>query len=386
VTADYTAGFGDFEGRIWLDTAHQGALPLRAHDAVVEASRWKRAPHHMTFERFQAVPERLRWVIGRLLDVPPSEIVLSNSASYGLHVLAQAMPWSRDDEILVVEGDFPSNILPWLELESTHGVRVRRLRAARHVLEPDELRSALTPKTRVLCVSWVHSFSGHTTDLGELGRVCGEHGVISVVNASQGLGSQPLSPRTLGLDCVVSIGSKWLCGPYGTGVFWLHPRLLGRLHRTKRYWLAEQDPHALESPTSPSQVDPPLAAASFDIFGTANPFTFLPFAVALEHLLQIGLDAVHRHNQSLVGQLIAELPSGYDLLSPQAPPRRSSLVLVSHAQPSRNAEIVSGMRKEGVDVSLRRGAIRLSPHLYNTPGHIARVTRMLAELGGARKA
>jgi selenocysteine lyase/cysteine desulfurase len=60
----------------------------------------------------------LRRALGRLLGVPAEEVILGNSASYGLHLLANGLPWRDGDEILLVRGDFPSVLLPWLTLES----------------------------------------------------------------------------------------------------------------------------------------------------------------------------------------------------------------------------------------------------------------------------
>jgi len=79
--ADLGGGFGEFEGRAWLKTAHQGALPLVAGQEALEAISWNTSPRQMTLERFRDVPARVRRAVGALLNVSPSEVVLSNSAS-----------------------------------------------------------------------------------------------------------------------------------------------------------------------------------------------------------------------------------------------------------------------------------------------------------------
>ena len=96
--------------------------------------------------------------LGRLIGAPADAIILGNSASYGLHLLAGSLPLREGDEVLLVHGDFPSVLLPWLVLER-RGVRVRYLHPARHLPEPEELAAALMPRTRVFCTTWVHSFS-----------------------------------------------------------------------------------------------------------------------------------------------------------------------------------------------------------------------------------
>src|SRR5262252_6526531 len=103
-------GFGDFAGRVWLNTAHQGPLPLSAAEEAREAIAWKLAPHELTGARFDGIPRRLRTALGKLVNVPPDEIVLGNSASYGLHLIANGYTWQAGDEVLVMARDFPSDL------------------------------------------------------------------------------------------------------------------------------------------------------------------------------------------------------------------------------------------------------------------------------------
>src|SRR5262249_28036051 len=144
--------FGPFDGVAWLNCAHQGALPRVAAAEAREAVEWKVRPQLLTTERFGAVPARLKRALGRLIGAPVEEIVLGKSASYGLHLLADGFPWRAGDEVLLVRGDFPSAVLPWLGLER-RGVRVRQVSPRRHLLDADELRANLTPTTRLFCTT-----------------------------------------------------------------------------------------------------------------------------------------------------------------------------------------------------------------------------------------
>jgi Aminotransferase class-V len=85
------------------------------------------------------VPRSLRATITSLVKAEPNEIVLGNSTSYGLDLLAHGLPLRPGDEVLVVEGDFPASIYPWLPLQR-HGVRIRTLPAPSGALEVGTLR------------------------------------------------------------------------------------------------------------------------------------------------------------------------------------------------------------------------------------------------------
>jgi selenocysteine lyase/cysteine desulfurase len=148
------------EHSVWLNTAHQGRLPKRAACALAEAVQWKLHPEMLaSAERFTAVPTRLRTVLARLLGAREDEVVLANSASYGLHLIANGLQLGPGDQVLVAANDFPSDILPWLMLRD-RGVEVRLVEPKDEVLGADEVEASLGDRTRVLCLTWVHSRLG----------------------------------------------------------------------------------------------------------------------------------------------------------------------------------------------------------------------------------
>jgi selenocysteine lyase/cysteine desulfurase len=272
-----------------------------------------------------------------------------------------------------MHGDFPSDILPWLLLERRHGIRVVRIRPHGHVVEPDELRAAITPRTRLFCTTWVHSFSGFTVDLEGLGAICREHGVRFVVNGSQALGACPLDLSAAPVDAFISVGFKWLCGPYGTGFAWIRPEFRDRLRPTKAYWLAMQTARDLENDVVTVELRENLGARNYDVFGTANFFNFVPFAVAVEHLASLGLERIRDHDQALVSRFVDGIEAQYTVTSPRAAgPQRSTLVFFSHKDKNENHRIHDALIRVGVHVALRGGSMRVAPHLYNGTGDIDR--------------
>lgn len=374
----YSRDFGPFDGRVWLNCAHQGPLPRTAGEEARQAIEWKVAPYKLTMERFSSVPARLRSALAQLVGATTEGIILGNSASYGLHLLANGMPWRRGDEVLLVAGDFPSDILPWLRL-GERGVQVRFLEPQDALPDPEELRKAISPNTRLFCTTWVHSFSGFAADLLGLGSVCRSSGVTFLVNASQALGARPLDVGAVPVDALVSVGFKWLCGPYGTGFCWMKPELLESLQYNQSYWLAEMTENDLGRDSADFHPpEGPPTARTYDLFGTANFFNFKPWAASVEYLLKQGIDRIAMYDQSLVEQFISGLDSKkYELTSPASGEARSTLVFISHRDPARNEQIQMKLKDAGVDAAYRRGNIRFSPHLYNTSADIKKALAVL---------
>lgn len=379
--------FAASHGRAWLNCAQQGPLPNAAVRAALEVVEDKARPIRMSDDRYAAVPRELKARLARLVAGGESEIVLGNSASYGLQTIANGLEWRAGDEILLLRGDFPASTLPWQVLER-RGAAIRWLEPRGAAPRPDELAGALGAKTRVFCASWVNSFTGAALDLPALGECCRRRGAWFVVNASQALGALTLDVSRTPVDAVSSCGYKWLCGPYGTGFAWLSPRLLANVQPAQVNWFAAQQAalaaagarggalNHMRDLTVPAEA---MGAAALDVFNTANFFNFVPWTAALDILLDCGPARVAAYDRDLVARLLAVLDRGaYRVLSPQ--PAESAIVVVSHREPGRNAAIHAALAAAGVDISLRENNLRFSPHLYNTGEEIDRVAGELRRL------
>ena len=139
----YASAFGALGRHIWLNAAHQGPLPLAAAHAAQEAIADKLSPYRISEESFRQVPQRLREAISRLIGAFPDDVILGNSTTYGLELVAHATRWRSGDEILVVEGDFPATVLPWLRLRE-QGVSLRFIAPTTGTVTVDDVSSHLT--------------------------------------------------------------------------------------------------------------------------------------------------------------------------------------------------------------------------------------------------
>ncbi|MCP4084562.1 MAG: aminotransferase class V-fold PLP-dependent enzyme [Actinomycetia bacterium] len=372
---------GDFSlpaGRVWLNASHQGPLPDVAATAAAEMIRWKQQPHHLiTPAPFLEVPARLRAALATVLSAPESEVVLANSASYGLHLVANGLGLGAGDEVVVAANDFPSDILPWLRLRSD-GVRVRQVHPAGPVATVDEVRSAMTSRTRVICLTWVHSFSGQVIDLDAIGSLCREAGALFMVNGAQGVGGIPLQVHQHPIDALTGVGFKWLCGPYGTGFCWLGPRIADQVEASKFYWLSSLTADALAVPELDlDALEPPDGARRHDVFGTANFFNFAALAASIGLVLDTGIEKIHAYNQGLAERLIDGIdPRLYELQNRGNPQRLSSILMVRPQQADLDS-VADHLAAEGVDVARRRGMLRFAPHFYNTQDDIDRAITAL---------
>jgi cysteine desulfurase/selenocysteine lyase len=373
----------DLAQGIWLNAAHQGPLPRPALEAGQRALAQKAVPWSICDDDFTAVPARLRIAIAELIGAEPSDIILGNSASYGLDVLAHGLEWNSGDEVLYVEGEFPASVFPWLAIAG-RGVSINSFRAADgNIPSVYELRARLRPRTRVFICSWVNSFTGHTLEVDAVSRLCREAGVIFVLNASQALGARALCVRDMAIDAVTCCGYKWLLGPYATGFCWIDPQLRRRLVPTHTYWLPNVWGQTAGMKSYSLRAD--LGARAFDVFAPANFLNFVPWTAALEYIARIGTAYIERHNAELVSTLIGALDqSRYQLVSPDRGPRRSAIVVIRSCNANVTADqLKRELRSAGIYAATRNGALRLSPHFYNSRSQMEHTAMVLNTLGGA---
>ena len=372
--------FGPFDGHIWLNCAHQGPLPKVAVEQAERALAMKVAPHRLSYSAFDEVPAKLKAALAAVIGCRQDEVILGNSTSYGLNLLVQGLPLSEGDEVLLVDGDFPATIITWLPLRKK-GVDVRLFKPSSWPPTPEQVAEAFTERTRVFCSSWVFSFFGSALDIEGIGAKCRERDIIFVLNGSQAIGARDIDLSAESVACLVGCGFKWLCGPYGTGFAWFRPEVLDSLTYDPAYWLTHASPRGPEY-----RLQENMGAARYDVFGTANFLNFMTWGASVAYMRDKGIRNIQSYDDALVQRAVDGLSgTDYRLISPSSGPERSTLVLFTHEDESRNDEIHRALEEQGIHIEIRDNKLRLAPHLYNSPEDVDRAIDLLVALGRTRK-
>jgi selenocysteine lyase/cysteine desulfurase len=214
------------------DRIHLTSFLLAAHPRPVREAidRHRRRLDANPIEYLHANEGRLaaeaRAAAGRFLGVPASEVALTDSTTMGLGLLYTRLALRPQDEVLTTEHDFYATH----EALRLSGARVRRVRLYddSRSASVDEivtrLRRAVTARTRVVALTWVHSSTGVKLPLREVADALPER-VLLCVDGVHGLGAEAETARSLRCDAFASGCHKWLCGPRGTGVLWAGARV-----------------------------------------------------------------------------------------------------------------------------------------------------------------
>jgi cysteine desulfurase family protein len=87
----------------------------------------------------------------------------------------------------------------------------------RGFVDPDDVRRAIRPDTRLVVVNHGSNVTGAVQPVGEIGAICRSAGVPLCIDAAQTAGLIPIDMRAMQVDIVAFTGHKSLLGPMGTG-------------------------------------------------------------------------------------------------------------------------------------------------------------------------
>ncbi len=229
---------GMFELR--ADRIHMAGMVMASHPAPVasaiekhRAELQKDPVRYIDENRWRLEGEVLR-ASAHYLQVAPQDIALTDSTSMGLALLYTNLQVSRDQEILTTTHDHYSTEAALAECANRTGCEVRRVpmyedsATASESELVDSIRRAVSSKTRVVAVTWVHSSTGTKIPVKAIGAAIQEINrqrderdrIYLCVDGVHALGIEDFVIPDLQCDFWVAGAHKWLFGPRGTGVLW----------------------------------------------------------------------------------------------------------------------------------------------------------------------
>jgi selenocysteine lyase/cysteine desulfurase len=312
-----------------------------------------------TFPYERRLPE-FRERLAAFLGARGSEIALLRNTSEAANVLALGLDWQPGDEIIMPDDEFPANAIPWLALRA-RGVNVRFIETARERLTPEVLARTISPRTRVVTLSWVSFADGYRHDLAALAEIAHDHGAVLCVDGIQGLGAFPLDVRALGVDAFYGGGQKWMLALQGVGYLYVADSLRDRLSIGAPGWRAMEDMWDFLNYDQPYIGD----ATKFE-GGTPNLIGVLSLASSVDFLAGFDRESVAAHVLALTDRLCDGLERiGARVLSLRG--KNTSSGVVTFTVPGEDpVELGRALQKKHIVTTYRANGIRVSPHAYNT--------------------
>lgn len=300
----------------------------------------------------------------------PDEIIPMPNTAMGINTAANSLPLRSGDNVLVLDGDYPAMIYPWLNL-APRGVLTKWVPQRNGGLDLDVLTARIDSRTRVIAVSSAMFATGFRNDLEALGRLCRERNIYFVVDGIQTLGAFPLDVQAYHIDMLACGSQKWLLSPPGAGFFYCRRELLPDLQLG-----AYVGASSMEDPFNFLDYNFTLqnSAERFNL-GTPNILATVGLNATLGLLLEVGIPPISERILSVTGTLIGDMQErGYRVLSNLEPAHRSGIVIVEVDDPQAAYE---KLLAANVVTSVRGAGLRFAPHFYNTDEDVLRVGEVL---------
>ena len=384
--AEARSHFPALERWTYMDVSARGVLSREAR-AAMDAHLDDRMLNGATSkDQFFALIEEARERFAALIGAEADEIAYTKNISEGLNIIATGLHWHKGENVVLCPDlEHPNNVYAWLNLQR-YGVDVRTVPSRDGHIPVDALIERMDANTRVATVSTVSFAPGFRTNVETLGKACRERGVLLLVDAAQSVGVQHTDVRASNIDALAVSTQKGLLALYGMGYLYVRREWAERMHPAylARFGVDLGDAHEASIGGYDFKLAP--GARRFDL----GNYNFLATAAVNASMKQL-LEWDTRRIEPYVSALTHALARGFlDLGLPVAGgepgPHLTKIVTVGAMSADhygtgdeRYNRLYEHLVANRVKLSIRRGMLRFSMHVYNNMDDVERVLGLSRE-------
>ncbi|MDX1595359.1 MAG: aminotransferase class V-fold PLP-dependent enzyme [Nitrosopumilaceae archaeon] len=366
--------------KIYLNNASVGLMPKIAIDEMKEflISYNSLGPDSSNSKPVvDEILRKTRKTIAKIVNCQPDEIILTQSTTDGINEVANGMNFSSNSNIIIRDSshEHHANYYPWLRLKKN--VKIKNLPIDENgYFDLDDLEKSLDNNTTLVVLSHALYNTGSILPLKEVGKILGD--IPFFVDSAQTVGCiGDFDFAELNSNFMSFNGSKWLCGPMGTGLFFCERKSSELLNPT---YIGGESAMIYDETNLAYKELPDKFQTGF-----RNYVGMVGLYYSANYLLQYGLDNIRKKNINLSNFLIKELEkiNGVTVLGPEDPKQRTSIVsfVIDNFDPE---YVVEKLEKQDIILAVReikdKKIIRASPHFYNTDNDIQKVVDAIKKL------
>ncbi|MEK9682179.1 MAG: aminotransferase class V-fold PLP-dependent enzyme [Nitrosopumilus sp.] len=378
VSKDISADFPDSD-KIYLNNASVSLMPNQSIEAMKEflLSYNSIGPDSKESEPF--VTEKLRDVrkiIAKIISCQPDEVVLTQSTTDGINIVANGISFDKKSNMIIrgMTHEHHSNFYPWLKLQEK--ISLKNLPIDKDgFFKFEDLESLIDDNTKLIALSHALYNTGSILPLEEISKIL--HDVPLFVDGAQTVGCIDVDVSKINCNFMSFNGSKWLCGPMGTGLFYCNRKSSELL-----------EPKTIGGESAMIYDETNLAFKELpDKFQTGfrNYVGIVGLESSANYLLNFGLKNIREKNQylsSLLREELSKIPK-IILYGPENPDSRTSIVSFN-IEGIDSQELVDRLEKQNIILALReimeRKIVRASPHFFNSESQIMSVVDAIKKL------
>ena len=381
---------------VWFDNAATTQKPQAVIDRLSyfyahENSNIHRAAHELAARATDAY-EGAREKVRQFINAPDvNEVIFVRGTTEAINLVAKswgAQHVGKGDEIIVSHLEHHANIVPWQQLASAKGARLRVIPVddSGQVLL-DEYAKLLNDRTKIVSVTQVSNALGTIVPVKQIVEMAHRAGAVALVDGAQSVSHMPVDVQDIGADFFVFSGHK-VFGPTGIGVLW-----------GKRAVLEDMPPwqgggNMIADVTFEKTQFQPIPN-KFEA-GTGNIADAVGLGAAIDYVTRLGMHNIDRYEHELLAygmQQLATVPGVRLIGTAQDKASVMSFVLKGYT----TEEVGQALNEEGIAVRtghhcaqpiLRRmgveTTVRPSLAFYNTFEEVDRLVAVVLQLASAQ--
>ena len=293
---------------------------------------------------------------------------------------------AEGDHVITTDLEHNSVSRPLRKMELDCRITLTRVKAdGGGTIDPDAIRRAITPRTRLIALTHASNVLGTVQPVGQVGQIAREHNLLFLVDAAQTAGVVPIDVQAMKIDLLAFPGHKSLLGPTGTGALYVGPRA------QVKAWREGGTGGDSANETQPREFPYFLEGGTPNVLGIAG------LAAGIKYVTEHGPDKVREHEVQLTDRLRRRLEEigGYQVYGHSDAQRRVGTL--SFRSDSLAAAELGGILDQAFDIAIRPGlhcapyihrslgtfpdgAVRVSPGPFNTEADIDELAKALVEI------
>lgn len=367
-------------GKVPMNAANLCPSPRIVSERVAEWTRDEDADVSFPNRtKFATLLEDARKKVAAQLGVSADEIALVRNTSEANNTINNGIALSSNDEVVLWDQNHPCNNAAWDVRAARHGFKVKRVNVPANAKSADDVvklfEAALTPRTKVLSITYVSNTSGFRLPAKELCSLARQRGIHAHVDGAQVWGYLKLDLKAIGCDSFGGSAHKWFMGPKEAGLLYV------RKEKIAQIW-----PNIVSVGWNQDAFDTTVASKKFELLGQRDDGCLSAVGTAADFHTILGLEGVEARTTELASALKEGLAkiNRVKLVTPMDPKMSGGVVVaqVPDLDRPKTARLVQDLYDKYGIAGAATGGVRLAPHVYNTMADIDLAVRGMRELLG----
>ena len=367
--------------KVYLNNASVSLMPSQSIDSMKDflIEYNSVGPDSKDSESFVANKlKNIRKIIAKIICCKPEEVILTQSTTDGINIVANGLSFNDSSNIIIrgMTHEHHSNFYPWIKLKDKTSVRSLSI-DPNGFFELDNLKSNIDENTKLVALSHALYNTGSILPIQKISKILNNK-IPLFIDSAQTIGCiGDHDVSKLNCNFMSFNGSKWLCGPMGTGLFYCNRKSSELL-----------EPKTIGGESAIIEAENNLIFKDLpDKFQTGfrNYVGIVGLESSAKYLLNFGMENIRKKNQylsNLFREELAKIPK-IILYGPEDPNQRTSIVSfnIEGLDPQK---IVDKLEQKNIILAVREiletKIIRVSPHFFNTDLEILQVIDEIKKL------